>query len=566
VTRRGDVLQLALAGCFAAAGAAFAATPANDPTAVRTMLAAGARELALAEIEALQPRDRSAPRWAEWEALRCDALARLDRREALLARVAALADRAAAPPLDVCFIEGARAAVAQNEPELARAYAARLLWQGNASADDMRAARRAVIESYVTEKRAADAFASMLRFRQDYQPLDRETRERFAEALLDLGRDTDALEWTGTEPTPARLRLQLRSGALAPDAVVAQARAALAKTADLAYWRAIHEAAVRAKSAALQVEALERLLQGAARRDDGAQAEAAQRLWQAYGATATEAANREQLLIGDDAAWADYAARQLGSQPFLSRSFFGYLAQRAQDADIRRNAQLELVRSLAASGLENTALRVMQRSGIHVDALDGQTRYLLGTIAAKADEPARALKLWAGLTPPANVNAIDWQLIVAQTALDAGDAPASVEILKRLLDGRTEVSPQLAQRLLELAQQMLDLRQNTAAQAIYTMLVPLANAREAREALFGLGRAHELSGDAVDAAGAYLRSALLVQAAAPDARAFQARLLAGLNLMRAGMKADARAQFEWLLKNSKDAALTEAAKRALERL
>ena len=143
---------------------------------------------------------------------------------------------------------------------------------------------------------------------------------------------------------------------------------------------------------------------------------------------------------------------------------------------------------------------------------------------------------------------------------------AALETLKRLLDGRTQISPQLAQGVLELAQEMLDLRQIGPAQATYAMLVPLVNGKEAREALFGLGRAHELSGEAVDAAGAYLRSALLVQAATPDARAFQARLLAGLNLMRAGMKGDARAQFEWLLKNSKDAALTEAAKRALERL
>ncbi len=79
-------------------------------------------------------------------------------------------------------------------------------------------------------------------------------------------------------------------------------------------------------------------------------------------------------------------------------------------------------------------------------------------------------------------------------------------------------------------------------------------------------RVHELKGDATAAANFFLRSALLVQAAAPDALAFQARLLAALNLMRAGLKNDARAQFEWLLKNSKDAALTEAARRGLARL
>jgi hypothetical protein len=136
----------------------------------------------------------------------------------------------------------------------------------------------------------------------------------------------------------------------------------------------------------------------------------------------------------------------------------------------------------------------------------------------------------------------------------------------RLLDGRKSVSPALAQRVLELAQEMLDLRATEAARAVYEMLLPLSEPAQAREALFGLGRAHELGGDAVVAAASYLRSALLVQAVAPDSLAFQARLLAALNLMRAGLKDDARAQFEWLLKNSKDPALTEAAKRGLSRL
>ena len=113
---------------------------------------------------------------------------------------------------------------------------------------------------------------------------------------------------------------------------------------------------------------------------------------------------------------------------------------------------------------------------------------------------------------------------------------------------------------------MLDLRENDAARVVYESILPLAALPQARQALFGLGRSHELEGDPVAAAAAYLRSALLVQAVAPDALAYQARLLAALSLMRAGFKDDARAQFEWLLKNAKDPALTEAAKRALGRL
>ena len=543
---------------------ALAARAAEDVTSTRAMVNAGALELALARIETLQPADPTAPRWADWEALRCDVLTRLNRNDEILARVRKVTPDA--PPA-ACFIDAARAALSLNDPLRAREHAARLLWQRGANADEAKAVRLAVIESYIAERRGDEAFRSMLRFRQDYQPLERATAERFAEALLDLDLERDALDWLRTdELSPARLRLQLRAGTLEPAAVIAQARAAFQRDPDPRYWRVAHEAALRSRDTSVQIEALERLLQNMESRREDLLSDAAKRLWQAYLTAADDIGNREQLLMGEDGAWADYAARRLASEPFLARAFYGHLAQRAQNEDIRRNAQLQLAYSLSSSGFDRAALRLMQRIGFEVDALDPQTRFLLGTIAARHNDSAAALKLWDAMTPPANINAIEWQLTLARTALHTGDAEKSVEMLKRLLAGRTTVSSELAQSTLEIAQEMLDLRKLDTAQAVYELVVPLSNDSRAREALFGLGRAHELKGDAVAAAAAYLRSALLVQAAAPDALAFQARLLAALNLMRAGFKPDARAQFEWLLKNSKDAALTEAARRGLERL
>jgi hypothetical protein len=546
-------------------GRVFAAT-AEDPTSVRAMINAGAVELALARIEALQPRDAPAARWADWEGLRCDALARLKRHDAVLARAAALPAGAAGAPLGTCLVAATQAALALNEPGAARAYAAQLLWQRTATPAELRDVRLGVIESYIAERRGDDAFRSMLRFQQDYQPLERGVADRFAEALIDIGMDRDALNWLGRtdQVSPALLRLQLRGSMLTPDAAIAQARAALARNPDPAYWRAIHEAAVRSGNGPLQIEALERVLQSvgnpAAARDN------ADRLWQAYATTAGDIANREQLLTGDDAAWADHAARQLGSNAVLSRAFYGFLAQHAQNPDVRRDAQLQLAFSLSSAGLDRTALRLMQSVSVDPQALHAQTRYLLGTLATRRSDALFALKLWSGLDTPPSVNAIDWQLTLARTALQAGDASASAETIDRLLAGRTSVSPELAASVLELGQEMLDLRALDAAQKVYELLAPLTTDLRAREALFGLGRVHELKTDAIAAAAAFLRSALLVQATAPDTLAYQARLLAALNLMRAGLKDDARAQFEWLVKNSKDAALTEAAKRGLNRL
>jgi hypothetical protein len=568
VRRKGGFTAALFSFALAAACAQSRAATAEDPASVRAMLNAGAAALALARIDAREPAFGSGGDWAQWEGLRCEALARLKRYEAVFKRAAAIPPGAAGAPLNACFVAAAEAAVALNEPVAARAYAANLLWTRNPSAADVRAVRLAVIDSYLAERRGDDAFRSMLRFQQDYRPLERATADRFAERLLDLGLDREALNWIGRadEVSPTVLRLKLRSASLTPDAVIAQARAAFARDADSAYWRAIQEAAARAGNRSVQIEALEHLLQATAPREASAVKDGGERLWQAYAAAAGEIANREQLLTGDDAAWADYASRRLGSQPVLARAFYGYLAREAQNPAIKRDALLQLAFSLSSAGLDRTALALTQSLGMRPEALDAQTRYLLGTLAAKRHEAALALDLWRDIPAPPGTDAAQWQLTLARTAVQAGDTAESVRAIGVLLQAGRTLTAELAQSVLDVAQEMLDLRALDAAGRVYDALVPVTAGLAAREALFGLARVQELKGDAAAAAAAYLRSALLIQATAPDNLAFQARLLAALNLMRAGYRDDARAQFDWLLRNSKDPALTEAAKRGLNRL
>jgi len=209
-------------------------------------------------------------------------------------------------------------------------------------------------------------------------------------------------------------------------------------------------------------------------------------------------------------------------------------------------------------------LRVMRESGVAADVLDAQARYLLGRIAANHNEPGLALKLWEGLQAPPDAKPEEWLLTLARTALRAGDAAASMKAVQRLLAGPARLTSELTQSTLDLAQEMIDARKLAEAQAVYESLIPLASDNRVRETLFGLGRVLELRGEPATAADAYLRSALL--AGAPDASGLQARMLAGMNLVRAGFRDDARAQFEWILKNTKDPALLDTARRALARL
>jgi hypothetical protein len=148
----------------------------------RGLAASGAPHLALARVEQLQPREPAAPRWGEWEALRLALLVDLKRNDEALKRAAALPDNLPQPVLRLCLLAAARAAVAAGQGAQARAYTARLLWQLDPAAGEARAARLLVIESYLADAQGEAAFRAMLRYEQDFRPLERDTAERFVGA------------------------------------------------------------------------------------------------------------------------------------------------------------------------------------------------------------------------------------------------------------------------------------------------------------------------------------------------------------------------------------------------
>ena len=53
-------------------------------------------------------------------------------------------------------------------------------------------------------------------------------------------------------------------------------------------------------------------------------------LWKSYAAAAQDVANQNQLLVGDDAGWADFAARRGAANPIAGRALFAYLAQQSK--------------------------------------------------------------------------------------------------------------------------------------------------------------------------------------------------------------------------------------------
>ncbi|MCC7485857.1 MAG: hypothetical protein IT529_12830 [Burkholderiales bacterium] len=534
----------------------------------RALAQGGAPRLALARVEAQQPRGRDAPRWAEWEALRAVLLAALGRHADALQRAEELPADTPRPALREALLAASRAAVALGEGTAARRHAARVIWQLEPTREDLRAARRLVIDAYLAGRQGDPAFRSMLRFQQDYAPLDNETATRFVEGLLALDMARQAVNWLASldEANPAKTLLRLKTGLIEPAAAVAQARAALARGGAAGYWRVIAEVARRGKDALALAEALEHLVNAEPGERAGGAAASASALWEAYSAAATSVASREKLPAGDDAAWADHAGRQLGSHPNVARALFAHLAAHGRESAARLNAQLQLVHALKEARLPRTALRLAEALRADDAALDPQARYLLGEMAEAIHDPAAAARYWKGLAPPPGVAAQDWRSRLAAAYWRAGMGDAALGELRALLQAKPALSAGVRERLVLLAREMVAGGRPELADEMLRGLLPHASAAEQRELLYALGRIAERESQPQLAAGYFLRAALTGAGDAPEAFAAQARLAAGLSLSRAGFREDARAQFEWVLRHAKDPARIETARRELGRL
>jgi hypothetical protein len=380
--------------------------------------------------------------------------------------------------------------------------------------------------------------------------------------------EKEAINWlAGLDDAGAlKLQLRLRTGLIAPDAAVTQARAQIARGGAPEFWQVLADAAVKQGDGVLRVEALERLPRAAS--DDGPQRRQAQAtgLWQAYTLAAQGTANQNGLLAGDDNAWLDFAARRIGASPPQARALFAHLARNGAARETRFSAQLQMVFSLFQSGLDHTALDLFGEERTAPETLDPQARYLLGSMAESRNVPALAVRFWQGLAAPPGIGPEEWQVRLAVMQWRAEMPAAALDTMRALSKQAKALPDPVASRATALAHEMLAAGKPGPAEELYTMLLPRAGRGHAREILFALGGIAESSARHALAADYYLRAALIDESRATDTLALQARLASALALARAGYRDDARAQFQWLLKNSKDPAQIETARRELSRL
>lgn len=551
--------------CLSCLNIAHAADAPDGLAATRGLAQAGATRLALQRIDALQPA-ASAPSpkgtsfgasWAEWERLRLQLLAAAGLHEQLLQRAAALPPGMQPPVVAELHAAAAQSALALGRGVAARDLAGRALWAPGIDAARLRELRLLVIRSLVRDRQADEAYRSMLRFQQDYRPLDPPTATVFVDDLLDLGLVKEAVNWLGLldERGSTKLRLRLRTGLVAPPEAIAQARAAIGRSEDPAWWRVLLEAAERQSAGALRIEALEHLLEL-----PNAPAADARGLWDAYVSYARSAANAHHLLAGDEVNWLEFAQRQRAAEPAVARAYFAYLARESRAETLRRSGQSQLAASFATARLPHAALRLFEAWPGDPAALTADTRYALGGLAENLADHERALQYRQGLPAPEGMPAAVWDLRQAALALRTGRVDAANGIARRLAAGSMAIPPAQVPEWIVVAGQFADHGHQDGAQALFERVLPHADAAQARAVLAGIARGYEARNQPLLAADYYLRAAIR----APGAEAAaEARLLAGLSLVRAGLREDARAQFEWLLKNARDPAQIAAARREL---
>lgn len=535
---------------------AVAADTPDSLEATRHLAQSGALQLALHHVDLLQPGDTAGSRWPEWQLLRLRLLAESGRHEELMRQVARSGTWNDSAHVEVQVL-AAQSALALGRFAAVRDHAGRALWTTGISVAQIRQIRFLVIRSLILEGKGDDAYRNMLRFQQDYRPLNRATATQFVDGLLAVSRVKEALEWLGMidERSATKLRLRLHTGLLPPADVVMEARAGIARSEDPAWWRVLLEAGDRLSDISLKIEALEQLLD----RPDVPAADAA-RLWEVYLAYARNAANAHQLLAGDESSWLEFALKRKDAEPVVARAYLAYLAREGRSEPLRRTAQAQLASAFMAARLQRMALQLFGVWPGDPAALAEEARYQLGGAAEALQQHLRALQYQQGLPAPEGITAAVWDIRMAGLALRAGKRQVAAGIVRQLSATRTPIQAAEFPGWMSLVMQLADHGMADETQALAGRVMAAADPAQTQILLAATARAFDSGNQPLRAAEYHLRAALR----APDIDATaDARLRAGLHLVRGGLHEDARVQFEWLLKNARNPAQIAVARREL---
>ncbi len=550
---------------------------------LEALAAGGAPRLALALLQARQPAwQEDAAGWMQWERGRVQLLAAGGDWQALHDRLSVLPTDISPDFARWAQTWHARALIELGQGERARAGLRALLWGGTGTDIELTAWRRLVIQSYRADGRGDDAYAAMLRYRHDYGRGGQEDALLSAQVLLGQGRAADAAEALhGLEQVQARpllLLARLRSGQWEPRRVLREARTLLQEKnlPSLLQQQGqaiVAEAAAASADPAAQAIALEHLFSRLRRipLDRELFVLTPDTLWEAYLTYARQVGNREQLLIGDDAAWLATAQAAGRMYPIRVRSIYALLALHGSSAATRQRGHAALVENLLQQE-DGTELIHQLYLGSPRFAAVGSVpevvrRTLVDPAIAAGDLPLAA-RLLAGLDePPPGTDRVMWRLRQARVLLLGGDYGQAEAILRELIDGSTRLSRPELDRLIQVLFDVQTVGEHEVAYRLLEALqMQVADVQLKRELWYWMADSRLAQERPLEAAALYLRSAMVPQPLSLDPWGQTARYQAAQALAKAGLTEDARTLYEQLLKTTDDPGRRAVLRRDLQQL
>src|SRR3569623_74210 len=446
---------------------------ADDDDDIAILIRNGAPDLAERLIERYQAEAGADPAaWARWEKQRIALDFARERWDQVLQRAAALPPAADPALRHWAGTRAAEAELALQRPAAARTRLAQLIWskEPTLAASQLAEWRRLIIETYLAERRYADAETALQRYLLDTPERDADDDRLAARVWLGEGRAEDAAslisDKTDADSQVWRLLADLRARRHSPETVLAQAEA-LANAAGTPVdaqrrlWAVAAEGAQLHGGAAARVTALERAEGGgpAVLVDGGRRQADPETLWDAYLGYGMQLAQRAQLVADEYQPWFEIEQRLRDKKPLEARALMVVLAMHDPLQPLAATAHQRFAASLEESGrgAELEALYLHSTRFPKLDDVPAVVRYSLADVVLERGDLSTATRLIGDLPlPTAPGPVVTWQLARAQVLLAGGSVELGLSVLDTVM---------LRVKDFDLAQRRSALRAVRAAQA-----------------------------------------------------------------------------------------------------